>query len=127
MVLILWQLLLYNAVREFVSMRYPKKGKKGIGNKNRSHNPPIKRMNFHLSLSFVYNILMKSFYMDLLRGIELLMEKKLCFSESHLSFAINIQKSRNLINKPNILYSRSVWNLFRANSNSAISTGSGLS
>ena len=49
------------------------------------------------------------------------------FSESHLSFAINIQKSRNLINKPNILYSRSVWNLFRANSNSAISTGSGLS
>ena len=70
----------YDAVREFVSMRYPKKGKKGIGNKNRSHNPPIKRMNFHLSLSFVYNILMKSFYMDLLRGIELLMEKKLCFS-----------------------------------------------
>jgi hypothetical protein len=66
---------MYNAVREFMSRRYPKKGKKGIGNKNRSHNPPIKRMNFHLSLSLVYNILMISFYMDLLRDIELLMEK----------------------------------------------------
>jgi hypothetical protein len=49
---------MYNAVREFMSRRYPKKGKKGIGNKNRSHNPPIKRRNFHLSLSLVYNILM---------------------------------------------------------------------
>jgi hypothetical protein len=66
---------MYNAVREFMSRRYPKKGKKGIGNKNRSHNPPIKRMNFHLSLSLVYNILMISFYMDLLRDIELQMEK----------------------------------------------------
>jgi hypothetical protein len=66
---------MYNAVREFMSRRYPKKGKKGIGNKNRSHNPPIKRMNFHFSLSLVYNILMISFYMDLLRDIELLMEK----------------------------------------------------
>jgi hypothetical protein len=65
----------YNAVREFVSMRYPKKGKKGIGNKNKSHNPPIKRMNFHLSLSFVYNILMISFYIDLLRDIDLLKKK----------------------------------------------------
>jgi hypothetical protein len=66
---------MYNAVREFMSRRYPKKGKKGIGNKNTSHNPPIKRMNFHLSLSLVYKILMISFYMDLLRDIELLMEK----------------------------------------------------
>ena len=66
---------MYNAVREFMSRRYPKKGKKGIGNKNRSHNPPIKRMNFHLSLSLVYNILMISFYMVLLRDIELLMKK----------------------------------------------------
>jgi hypothetical protein len=32
-------------------------------------------MNFHLSLSLVYNILMISFYMDLLRDIELLMKK----------------------------------------------------
>ena len=79
MVLILWGLLMDNAVREFMSRRYPKKGKKGIGNKNRSHNPPIKRMNFHLSLSLVYNILMISFNMDLLRDIELLI-KKLCFS-----------------------------------------------
>jgi hypothetical protein len=71
---------MYNAVREFMSRRYPKKGKKGIGNKNRSHNPPIKRMNFHLSLNLVYNILMISFYMVLLRDIELLMEKKLYFS-----------------------------------------------
>jgi hypothetical protein len=66
---------MYNAVREFMSRRYPKKGKKGIGNKNRSHNPPIKRMNFHLSLSLVYNILMISFYMDLLRDIKLPMKK----------------------------------------------------
>jgi hypothetical protein len=66
---------MYNAVREFMSRRYPKKGKKGIGNKNRSHNPPIKRMNFHLSLSLVYNILMISFYIDLLRDIELLKKK----------------------------------------------------
>ena len=70
---------MYNAVREFMSRRYPKKGKKGIGNKNRSHNPPIKRMNFHLSRSLVYNILIISFNMDLLRDIELLI-KKLCFS-----------------------------------------------
>jgi hypothetical protein len=70
---------MYNAVREFMSRRYPKKGKKGIGNKNSNHNPPIKRMNFHLSLSLVYNILMISFNMDLLRDIELLI-KKLCFS-----------------------------------------------
>ena len=66
---------MYNAVREFMSRRYPKKGKKGIGNKNSNHNPPIKRMNFHLSLSLVYNILMISFNMDLLRDIELLMKK----------------------------------------------------
>src|SRR5881396_502480 len=44
----------YNAVREFMSRRYPKKGKKGIGKRNRSHNPPIKRMNFHLCLNLVY-------------------------------------------------------------------------
>ena len=66
---------MYNAVREFSSRWYPKKGKKGIGNKNSNHNPPIKRMNFHLSLSLVCNILMISFYMDLLRDIELLMKK----------------------------------------------------
>jgi len=65
----------YNAVREFMSRRYPKKGKKGIGNKNRSHNPPIKRMNFHLCRSLVYNILIISFYMDLLRDIDLLKKK----------------------------------------------------
>jgi len=66
---------MYNTVREFMSRRYPKKGKKGIGNKNSNHNPPIKRMNFHLSLSLVYNILMISFNMDLLRDIELLNKK----------------------------------------------------
>jgi len=66
---------MYNAVREFMSRWYPKKGKKGIGNKNRSHNPPIKRRNFHLSLSFVYNMLIILFYMDLLRDIELLYKK----------------------------------------------------
>ena len=27
--------IMYNAVREFMSRRYPKKGKKGMGNKNR--------------------------------------------------------------------------------------------
>jgi hypothetical protein len=52
----------YKAVREFVSRWYPKKGKRGIGKRNRSHNPPIKTMNFHLSLSLVYDILMISFY-----------------------------------------------------------------
>jgi hypothetical protein len=70
---------MYNAVREFMSRRYPKKGKKGIGNKNSNHNPPIKRMNFHLSLSLLYNILMisfnLSFNMDLLRDIKLLNKK----------------------------------------------------
>ena len=60
---------MYNAVREFMSRRYPKKGKKGIGNKKRSHNPPINRRNFHLSLSLVYNMLMICFYIDLLRYI----------------------------------------------------------
>jgi hypothetical protein len=69
---------MYKAVREFMSRWYPKKGKKGIGNKKRSHNPPIKRRNFHLSLSLVYNILMISFYMDILRDIELL-KKKIMF------------------------------------------------
>jgi len=34
----------YRAVREFVSRWYPKKGKKGIGKRNTSHNPPIRRM-----------------------------------------------------------------------------------
>jgi hypothetical protein len=52
----------YNAVREFMSRWYPKKGKKGIGNKNRSHNPPIKSKNFHLFFSLVYNMLMISLY-----------------------------------------------------------------
>ena len=66
---------MYNAVREFMSSWYPKKGKKGIGNKNRSHNPPIKRRNFHLSLSFVYNMLIIQFYLDLLRDIELQKKK----------------------------------------------------
>jgi hypothetical protein len=63
---------MYNAVSvsEFMSRWYPKTGKKGIGNKKRSHNPPIKRRNFHLSLSLVYNILMISFYMGILRDIE---------------------------------------------------------
>jgi hypothetical protein len=51
----------YSANREFMSRRNPKKGKKGIGNRNRSHNPPIKRRNFHLSLNLVYNMLMISF------------------------------------------------------------------
>jgi hypothetical protein len=58
-----------------LSRWYPKKGKKGIGNKNSNHNPPIKRMNFHLSLSLLYNILMISFNMDLLRDIKLLNKK----------------------------------------------------
>jgi hypothetical protein len=52
----------YRAVREFLSRLYPKKGKTGIGKRNRSHNPPIKRMNFHLSLNLVYDMLMISFY-----------------------------------------------------------------
>jgi hypothetical protein len=80
---------MYNAVREFMSRRYPKKGKKGIGNKNRSHNPPIKRRNFHLSLSLVYNMLIIQFCMDL-REIELLKKKlgRNCYSSFHRSWMI---------------------------------------
>lgn len=56
-------LIKYSVVRELISILYPKKGKKGIGNKNSSHNPPIKRMNFHLCLNLEYNILIISFHM----------------------------------------------------------------
>ena len=56
-------LIKYSVVRELMSILYPKKGKKGIGNRNSSHNPPIKRMNFHLSLNLEYAILIISFQM----------------------------------------------------------------
>lgn len=56
-------LIKYSVVRELMSILYPKKGKKGIGNRNSSHNPPIKRMNFHLFLSLEYAILIISFQM----------------------------------------------------------------
>jgi hypothetical protein len=32
-------LIKYSVVRELMSILYPKKGKKGIGNRNSSHNP----------------------------------------------------------------------------------------
>ena len=56
-------LIKYSVVRELMSILYPKKGKKGIGNRNSSHNPPIKRMNFHLFLNLEYAILIISFQM----------------------------------------------------------------
>ena len=41
-----------------------KKGKKGMGNRNSNHSPPIKRKNFHLSLILVYKMLPISFNLD---------------------------------------------------------------
>ena len=55
-------LIKYSVVRELMSILYPKKGKKGIGNRNSSHKPPIKRMNFHLFLSLEYAIFKISFH-----------------------------------------------------------------
>ncbi len=80
---------MYNAVSEFMSRWYPKNGKKGIGNKKRSHNPPIKRRNYHLSLSLVYNMLIIQFYLDL-GEIELLKKKlgRNCYCSFHRSWMI---------------------------------------
>lgn len=54
-------LIKYSVVRELISILYPKKGKKGIGNRKSSHKPPIKRTNFHLCLNLEYPILIISF------------------------------------------------------------------
>ena len=56
-------LIKYSVIRELISILYPKKGKKGIGNKNSSHNPPIKRTNFHLCLNLEYAIIIISSHM----------------------------------------------------------------
>jgi hypothetical protein len=39
--------MMYKVLREFWSMWYPKKGRKGIGNKNTIHSPTIRRINLH--------------------------------------------------------------------------------
>ena len=56
-------LIRYSVVRVLTSILYPKKGRKGIGNRKSSHSPPIKRMNFHLCLNLEYAILIISFHM----------------------------------------------------------------
>jgi hypothetical protein len=82
-------LIKYSVVRELMSILYPKKGKKGIGNRNSSHNPPIKRMNFHLFLNLEYAILIISFQMyvrhsEILEPLAYVCKILICYYHSNL-------------------------------------------